>query len=155
MSDPYQPPSSRVSRPGDVGLYPVQGIVVGTVLGSLAAAIVMLSLNYRTLGNAGLAKKIAVWGGIVYVLLIALTSLLPGSMAINLLVISGQAVIAYVVAEQLQGAAIRYHRTHGRPLHSMLRAAGVGLLTGMVLIFVLLSAALVTAALGGGVSGGS
>lgn len=149
MQDPYQPPSSRLSRPGDPGLYPVHGIVIGTVLGSLAAGIVMLCLNYRSLGKEALARKAALWGGIIYVILIGLSSLLPGSMAVNVIVILGQAGLAYFVAEQLQGAAIRYHATHGRPLHSNLRAAGIGLLTGMVLIFVLLTAALLTAALSG------
>ena len=155
MSDPYQPPEARLSRRDDVTLYSVNGIVIGTILGSLAAGIFMMFLNYRALGKLDLARKLATWGGIVYVLLIGVSAMIPGAMGINLLVIVLQAALAYFVAEALQGAAIRYHVEHSGALHSGLRAAGVGLLTGVVLIFLLLTVSLFVAALTGGAAPGA
>ena len=55
MSDSDQLPD----RQSGASLYSVQGIVIGTVLGTLAAGIVMLFLNYRVLGNTNLSRAIA------------------------------------------------------------------------------------------------
>jgi hypothetical protein len=147
MSDQYQLPSQN--QPGSPVLYSVSGIVVGTVLGSLAAAVVMLHFNYRALGHHALARKVATWGSGLYVLLIVLTSQIPASMTVNLIVVGVQAMIAFFASSTLQGAAISYHREHGGSIHSNWRSAGVGLLTGMTLLMILWMATLVIAALTG------
>ena len=61
MSDSDQLPD----RQSGASLYSVQGIVIGTVLGTLAAGIVMLFLNYRVLGNTNLSRAIALWGSVL------------------------------------------------------------------------------------------
>lgn len=147
MSDQYQQPSQDSS--GSPALYSTSGIVIGTVLGSLAAAVVMLNFNYRALGHQGLARKVAIWGSGLYVLLILLTSQLPASMTVNLLVVTMQALIAFFASHTLQGAAISYHREHRGRIHSNWRAAGVGLLTGMTLLMMLLIATTVIQAITG------
>jgi len=136
MSDPYQPPSSNVQRSRQTPLYSLHGIVVATVLGSLAAAVVILYLNYRNLGSPALAQKTAVGGFFAYLLLIGIAALLPDSMLIGGVFIVIQTSIAYFAANQLQGNAINYHREQGRAMYSSFRAAGVGLLTGLAILFV-------------------
>ncbi len=58
----------------------------------------------------------------------------------SVLFIVVQSGIAYAIANALQGEAIRYHVARGGPMHSMFRAAGVGLLTGLAVLFALLTA---------------
>jgi MFS family permease len=147
MSEELPTPGHKLTSAAP--LYSVSGIVIGTVLGSLAAAIVMLNFNYRALGHQTLARKVAIWGSVVYLLLILLTAQIPPSMTVNLAVVSVQALIAYFASSTLQGAAISYHREHQGPIHSGWRAAGVGLLTGMTLLMMLWTATIIIASLTG------
>lgn len=134
MSDPYQPPSTNPAQPV-APLYTLHGVVVATVLGSLAAAVVVVCLNYLSLGSPALARKTAISGACVYLVVIGLTALLPQSLALAAAMIVVQALLGYALANALQGTAIRYHTAQGSPLHSNLRAAGVGLLTGFAIMF--------------------
>ena len=110
---------------------------MGTILGSLAAGVVMLYLNYQALGRAGLARTIALWGIALFLTVIGIASLVPNTALLALVFMAIQAGIAYFLTEKLQGAAIRYHREHGGPMHSNARAAMVGFLTGLALFFLL------------------
>ena len=135
-NDPYQPPTSRTRSQGNAApLYTLHGVVVATILGSLAAAVVIVCLNYLSLGSSSLAKKTALAGAATYLLVIGLTSLLPESLLIGSIMIVVQAVLGYLLANQLQGGAIRYHVAQGGRVHSNFRAAGIGLLTGFVIMF--------------------
>ena len=109
MSDPYQPPTSNTQQVGQPALYSLQGIIVATILGSLAAAVVILYLNYRSLNAQSLAQKTAVGGIIFYLLLIGVAALLPDSMLLSGVFIVVQTAVAYMVAHRLQGTAIAYH----------------------------------------------
>ncbi len=141
MSDPYQPPAPQHQQRRDGSLYSVQGVVIASVLGSLAAAVIMLYLNYRTMGNVVLAQRWALWGAVIYVVLMLIATLLPNTTNLALAYTVLQAIVAYFLASQLQGAAIAYHTSQGGSLHSNLRAAGVGFLTGVLLLFLLLFSA--------------
>ena len=110
---------------------------MGTILGSLAAGIVMLYLNYRALGRANLATTIATWGAASFATVIGIASLTPNTLPMALLFMVLQAAIAYFLTGKLQGAAIRYHRQQGGAMHSNVRAAAVGFLTGMVMFMLL------------------
>ncbi len=110
---------------------------MGTILGSLAAGVVMLYLNYHALGRAGLARTIGLWGIALFLTVIGIASLVPNTAPLALLFMGIQAVIAYFLTEKLQGPAIRYHREHGGLMHSNLRAAMIGFLTGLALFFLL------------------
>ncbi len=110
---------------------------MGTVLGSLAAGIVMIYLNYLALGRQHLARTITIWGIALTVGLMTIAAFSPADPSIALLLTGVQAGIAYFLAERLQGAAIRYHRQRDGLMHSNLRALGIGLLTGTALFFVL------------------
>lgn len=127
-------------------LYTPHGIAIGTLLGTLAGGAVLLFLNYRALGYDALARKVVVGGLVGYVLIILVASAaLPDHPALTLLLAALQAGVAYWAAWILQGDAIAYHRAQGGGVHSSLRAAGVGLLAGLVAVPLLL---LITLALG-------
>jgi len=134
MSDFDQPPpASSPSAP----LYSIRGIVIGTILGSLAAGVLMISLNYLALGRANLAKSVGLAGVAIFLAFIGLTFLLPQTLAMALLFSAIQAFIAYFLVDRLQGPVIAYHTEHGGPMHSSVRAALVGFLTGTSLFFIL------------------
>ena len=149
MSDPYQPPSADLGQTSNAKLYSVHGIVIGTFFGSFAAGIVMLYLNYQALGHNNLARRLATWGTAIYLLIVLLSSFVPNSPVFGLLFIVVQALIAYFLADRLQGATIRYHRDRSGAMHSNTRAAGVGLLTGVAIIFALLAVGVLWAILTG------
>ena len=146
---PDQPPRQTDSKPGAFALYPVHGIVISTMLCSLAAAVVMLYINYRALGNDSLARKIALGGGGLYLLLIMLSSQLAPSLTFALAAMVVQGTIAYFLATTLQGAAIGYHREHGGLIHSNFKSIMVGFITGFALLFLLVAVSLVVAGLTG------
>ena len=123
---------------------------MGTILGSLAAAIVLLSLNYRALGRANLARTIMTRGTVLLVLVVGAASLAPNTPIMALLFMVLQAAVAYFLTEKLQGAAIRYHRQRGGAMHSNLRAAAVGFLAGMAMFFLLVFGVSLFMALTGG-----
>jgi hypothetical protein len=138
MSDPYQPPTSKIQQAHQPILYSLQAIVVATILGSLAAAVVILYLNYRSLNSQSLAEKTAIGGIVVYVLLIGIAAFLPDSMLLGGVFVVIQTSLAYFAASALQGSAIAYHRERNGAMHSNLRAAGVGVLTGIAIFIVFL-----------------
>ena len=149
MTEPYQPPVTEPRQRSEGKLFTVQGIVIGTLLGSLAAGVVMLYLNYRTLNRLSLAQKLAAWGTALYVALVMVATLVPNSPIFGAVFIVLQALVAYFLADRLQGAAISYHLGHDGQMHSNMKAAGVGFLTGMAMIFLLLIAGIIWTVLTG------
>lgn len=123
---------------------------MGTVLGSLAAGVIMLYLNYLALGRAGLARTVGVWGTALFLAVILLGTLVPNTAPVALVFVAIQAGIAYFVTERLQGAAIRYHQSQGGAMHSNLRAAMVGFLTALALFFLMVMVMSVVLAVTGG-----
>lgn len=119
-------------------LYSVRGIIIATILGSIAAGVLMIALNYVALGRENLARTVGLAGFGVFLGFIGITLLLPQTLTVAILFTAGQAFIAYFVANRLQGEAIAYHSGQGRPMHSSLRAALVGFLTGVTLFFLLI-----------------
>jgi hypothetical protein len=127
---------NRSRRPA---LYTPRGVAVGTLLGSLAAAAVLLWINYRALGHTRLANKVAAAGLLAYLAIITVASLLPNNLPLAVGFIALQTGLAYWAAEALQGTAVRYHLTQGGRAHSLVWAAGVGLLAGLGVVLVLLT----------------
>ena len=142
MSDLDQPPQERQPDQRQLAqgapLYSVRGIIIATILGSLAAGVLMIALNYLALGRASLAKTVGLAGLAVFLAFIGITMVLPQTLAVALAFTVAQALLAWFVTDRLQGAAISYHREHGYPMHSSVRAALVGFLTGTTLFFMLI-----------------
>ena len=149
MSDPLQPTSIERKPNSGIALYSIQGIVMGTIFGSLAAGVVMLYLNYSALGRANLARMVATWGSALFITIILIASFAPGTTGYAFLFMVIQAGIAYFLADRLQGQAIAYHQQHSGSMHSNVRAVGVGFLTGIGLFFALATATAVWMAISG------
>jgi len=131
-------------------LYTVRGIVIGTVIGSLAAGIFMLAMNYLALGSVTLAKKTAAIGLTLFLILIGATLLFPTqNVGVTIAATILQALVAYAAAEQLLGDSLRYHAAQNPAcLHSPLRAAAVGLITALMVFSLLVLVTLVADAAG-------
>jgi amino acid transporter len=137
---------------GSVGpLYSVRAIAVGTILGSLAAGAVMLWLNYRNLGYPALANRVAALGGLLYLIIIGVASLLPNNPLLGVIFIALQTGLAYWTATALQSRAIAYHQQQGGPMYSTARGALVGFLAGISVIFAMLLIGSVLAGLTAGI----
>ena len=122
------PPANQKTRP----LYSLDGIVIGTLLGSLIAGIYMVMYNYVTLGSFRLARQTVIAGLILYAIIILASWIAPDNLWLALIFALGQAGLAYLLAGRLQGASIRYYAQHGGPVHGLFRSALVGLLAGAV-----------------------
>jgi len=143
MNDPdssetkeFSPGSSRnPQHPGP--LYTVNAVVMATVIGSLMAGVVLLALNYLTLGRRELAWRIVQLGLGTFAVLMAGAYALPADSALRLLMVPLQALIAGVASVLLQGPRIRYHLDRGGKAHSLWRAAAVALVTALLVMFVI------------------
>ena len=122
------PPANRITRP----LYSLDGIVIGTLLGSLIAGIYMVMYNYITLGSFRLARQTVVVGLILYAIVIFASWAAPANFWIALIFALGQAALAYLLAGRLQGASISFYAERGGPIHGLFRSALVGLLAGLI-----------------------
>ena len=128
------------SRGSGPTLYSAGGIAVGTLIGSLAAAAVMLWLNYRALGYPRLANKVAIGSAIVYLIIVSLASLVPATPSAGIGFMALQTGLAYGATRLLQGRAIDYHLAQGGAVYSHLKGAFIGLLTGLALLLLLVLA---------------
>ena len=122
------PPANRIARP----LYSLDGIVIGTLLGSLVAGIYMVAHNYLALGSVRLAKQTLVVGMVLYAIVIAGSSIAPASLWTALIFALGQTGLAYLLASRLQGASISYYAQRDGQIHGLFRSALVGLLAGVL-----------------------
>ena len=129
------PPVNRTGRP----LYSLDGIVIGTLLGSLIAGVYMMMYNYVTFGSARLARQTVIGGMALYALVLLASWAAPPSFWVALIFALGQAGLAYLLASRLQGASIGYYVERGGQLHGLFRSALVGLLAGILSFTVVLA----------------
>ena len=127
------PPANRVGRP----LYSIDGIVIGTLLGSLIAGVYMVMYNYATLGAFRLARQTVIVGLILFAVIILAGLAAPSNIWVALTLGLGQAGLAYLLASRLQGASISYYTERGGRVHGLFRSALVGLLAGAISLMVL------------------
>ena len=130
------------AAPSDKRLYSVNGMVLGAVLGSLAAALYMAAHNYIALGNPALARRVLRDGLILYGLLLLVGLLTPAALVWALTFMALQGGLTWLFAERLQGPSIAYHQQAGGRLHSMGRAALVGVCTAFLVFFLFVVVAL-------------
>lgn len=116
-------------------LYSVNGMVLGAVLGSLVAALYMAAHNYIALGRPALARRILRDGLILYGALLLAGLLAPAAIGWALGIMAVQGGLVWFLAERLQGPSIAHHQQAGGQLHSMGRAALVGVFTAFFVLF--------------------
>lgn len=125
------PPTPRASTAVN-RLFTPAGIAVGTLLGSLIAAVMMMWMNYRVLGYRTLGNRFMAGGILAYVLVLVGATALPRTTTVGLALLGLQCVVAWWAANTLQGAAIDYHRAHGGAVHGLAVAATVGFVVFLV-----------------------
>ncbi len=130
------------AAPTNKRLYSVNGMVVGAVLGSLAAAIYMAAYNYVALGQPTLAKRIVQIGIILYGAILLLAMTLPESQWVMLPLALLQTGMAWFLASRLQGLAIDHHRQAGGQVQGWVQVVLVSLATGAALLFLVFIVAL-------------
>ena len=130
--------SATPAKPPKAPLYSLDGIVIGTLLGSLIAGIYMMVHNYLTLGSTRLAKQTLVFGLFCYGVVLIVSALAPAKPTLALIFAISQAGVAYLVARLLQGPSILYYAKQGATIHGLFRSALVGLLAGVVSFFIAL-----------------
>jgi hypothetical protein len=113
-------------------LFTPAGIAVGTLLGSLIAAVMMMWMNYRVLGYRTLGNRFMAGGILVYVVVLVLATVLPRTPTVGVVVLALQCAAAWWAASTLQGNAIDYHRAHGGAVHGLAVAAGAGFVVFLV-----------------------
>ena len=118
------------SSPSERRLYSLDGIVIGTVIGSLVAGVYMIVHNYIALGSVRLARHSLLAGMFLYGVKILLLSAVPLHSWVWLGFIFGPAGLLYLLASRLQGPSIRYHVERGVAVHGLLRWVLVGLIMG-------------------------
>lgn len=121
---------------GGPALYSVHGMVVAAVLGSFAAAVVLVVLNYRALGSVALARKAAWAGALIYLALLPAAALVPPAWGLMSVPVA-QGLLAGLLGNSLQGDAIRYHLAGGGTMHSNFRAAGIAIVVACAIFGIL------------------
>ncbi len=128
-------------------LYPVSGMVVGAMLGSLAAAIYMTAANYFAMERPALARQTLLGGAALFALIVLLPMLATplgfGENANPLLTSIVMALIqgwlASFFGSRLQGAAIAHHRQSGGEVHGLGRSILTSILVVVAMLFLLVT----------------
>lgn len=144
--NPYQSPATdfaiRVESDGEEGktrpsykLYSVGSIVLGAFLGSPIAGGVLMAINYRRVGRFTAAVHAVVWTTVFTVAIVAGGMVLPDDVRIpNTSFVVPQIIAMYFLAKGLQGSAIDGHQRRGGSLASAWGAAGVGIITAVIVL---------------------
>ncbi len=114
-------------------LYSHGGILVATVLASAFGGIVLMYLNYLAMNQAPLARKFILWAVPATFLLVLVVVVLVQMAGIPVLALFIQLFVIHAVARTFQGPAFRYFESKHGNYHSYWRAAGVGILGGLIL----------------------
>lgn len=131
----------RLSSP-TAGMYTLPAIGVGTFFGGILGGAILASKNYAALGDEDAARR-AIWYGIGgTVVLMAILMVIPENVRVpSFAVHMTQIAAVTAIAQQTQGARIAAHRQLGGEIHSKWRAAGIGLLYGLLQLAVILGVA--------------
>ena len=143
------PPTSLPRRTTDVTserLYSVLAVVLATFLGSPIAGGVVLSLNCQRLAQPGVIPQILLWTGLLTCASVTLGGLVPSDLRlIEALLVLVQVAIMYLLATRLQGRAIAAHIQRGGEMASHWGAVGIGVVCGLILLWLLVGLGLTPA----------
>lgn len=142
---PTDLPSHRTNTQEEP-LYSVWAVVLATFLGSPLAGGVLLSMNCRRLSQPGAIRDVFLWTGLLTVGSLLLSRLIPQEQRmIEALLVGLQVFVMYFLATRLQGRAIALHVQQGGELASYWSAIAIGIVCGIVLLWVLVGLGLVVA----------
>ncbi len=137
---------SHMTNNSQEPLYSVWAVVLATFLGSPLAGGVLLSINCRRLSQPGVVREIFLWTGLLTVGSLLLSRLIPQEQGmIEALLVGLQVFVMYFLATRLQGRAITLHIQHGGAIASYWSAIAIGIVCGIVLLWVLVGLGLMPA----------
>lgn len=132
MSSIYDSPSADLRSPKveKFTLYKISGVGVATFFGSILAGGVLMSINYKRLGNEEAAKKTLIYSVLATFAVLGVIFLIPEDIEIPNTALSIPQVIAMVqIAKKNQQNDIDNHISDGGQVSSNWKAFGIGLLT--------------------------
>jgi hypothetical protein len=110
-------------------LHPVRGVVWAAFWGSLIAAGIIMAINYSRMGRHAAARITVVVAVMATAALCALIFAIPEDVDIpNSAFVIPQLIVAYAIANALQGDDIRDHSAQGGIVASAWPSVGIGLL---------------------------
>jgi len=142
---PSDPGAAMVSVDAATGpapayrLYSASAVDVATLCGSIFAGLLLMSLNFRALGEDDRARRTLTLAAVVSVVTFVTIGLIPPTVPIPTSVYHGaQVLVAHLYVTRVQGDRLGRHVATGGRLYSKWRAAGIGLLCalGIVALFV-------------------
>ena len=136
MDDVYKTPESSLERESltklEYKLFKVSGVGIATFFGSILAGGILLSRNYKHLGQQSEARNALIYSLLATVLILFIAFLIPEDVNIPGLVFTIPQVIAMVqIAKKQQGEAISQHVEKGGVLASDWLAFGISILVGI------------------------
>ena len=123
------------SLPPGYKLYPTWAVTLATGFGSFMAGGILLAINYNRLGRGTAAVHSILWSAIATIAVIAAPIEHHGRHLVAFSI--GQLLAMNYLAQWLQGTTINEHQRSGGSLASGWSAAGIGLLTGAVVLLIL------------------
>ena len=147
--NPYQAPQAELvaSVAGARPLYSIGAVGIATFIGSPLAGALLLTRNLAALGRS--SESGGIWGlaVAVFVALTALALILPESVPALPFTIA-QLMWMTWLTQQRVGEQIRVHREQAGIFHSNWKAAGIGLLFGVVIFAIAFAVVLLLGLLG-------
>lgn len=142
---PTDLPSDRTNNSQEP-LYSVWAVVLATFLGSPLAGGVLLSMNCRRLSQPWVIRDIFLWTGLLTIGSLLLGGVLPQEQSmIEALLVGLQVFLMYFLATRLQGRAIALHLQQGGEIASYWSAIAIGVVCGIVLLWILVGLGLMSA----------
>jgi hypothetical protein len=143
--NPYQSPTSdggSLLNLDDAGsarplylLYSVGSATLAVFLGGPLAGGIIMAINYKRLGRPVAAIHAVVWTAVATAIIMATAMMIPDEYNVpSVVFLAPQIFCMYGLAKSLQGPAIEAHRSDLGLMASAWGAAGIGLLTGVVVL---------------------
>jgi TonB family protein len=122
----------------EVRLYSPLQVAIATFIGAPIAGGILLSANYRALGSIAPSRWAIASGFFSTAALFFIASLLPHNFP-HVLIPGLYTAAARYLTEQFQGADLAAHARGGGALHSIWRAAGIGIACLVAILLVIVA----------------
>ncbi|PCI42095.1 MAG: hypothetical protein COB51_13395 [Moraxellaceae bacterium] len=139
MNDIYQPPAAEVTTSipttADFKLYKISGVGLATVLGSPIAGGILMSQNFRRLGNQAAANKTLVLSILGTIAVFVIAYFIPENIDVPGAALTvPQLIIMIMLTKQFQESDIKQHQEAGGIMASNWKAFGIAILVVLGLI---------------------
>ena len=145
QTNPYQSPLADTSAAPPGGklappfkLFKSWQITLATFLGSPLAGGIIMALNFNRLGRQSAAVQAIVLSLLATIAIIIAALLLPDLPIPDMVYVAPQVVVMYVLSQKLFAADFSEHERRRGQWSSGWAAAGIGILTAVVIVGVLL-----------------